>query len=333
MARYTDSVCRMCRREGTKLFLKGEKCFSTKCAVQNRPTPPGQHGQARQRKASEYGLQLREKQKARRAYGLMEGQFKRTFVRATGMKGITGETLLQLLELRLDNVVYRSGLASSRPQARQFVCHGLMTVNGKKVDIPSYSVKVGDVITFTITVTNTGNVTLYDVIVEDANTKLSDTIEVLAPEAVETYTTFYTITEEDLLNGFFTNTAKAEADDPTDEGDKNVKAKADTDVVEVLYTGKTREGKVFDSNRWADMPQERKNMIMTYQPEKARDNAIEFPLNGVIPGWTEGMKLVGKGGRIHLWIPSELAYGERAASPEIGPNEALFFDVELLNVK
>lgn len=118
-----------------------------------------------------------------------------------------------------------------------------------------------------------------------------------------------------------------------DEGDKNVKAKADTDVVEVLYTGKTREGKVFDSNRWADMPQERKNMIMTYQPEKARDNAIEFPLNGVIPGWTEGMKLVGKGGRIHLWIPSELAYGERAASPEIGPNEALFFDVELLNVK
>ncbi len=146
MARYTDSVCRMCRREGTKLFLKGEKCFSSKCAVQNRPTPPGQHGQARQRKASEYGLQLREKQKARRAYGLMEGQFKRTFVRATGMKGITGDNLLQLLELRLDNVVYRSGLASSRPQARQFVCHGLMTVNGKKVDIPSYTLKAGDVI-------------------------------------------------------------------------------------------------------------------------------------------------------------------------------------------
>lgn len=147
MARYTDSVCRMCRREGTKLFLKGEKCFSSKCAQQNRPTPPGQHGQARQRKASEYGLQLREKQKARRAYGLMEGQFKRTFVRATGMKGITGDNLLQLLELRLDNVVYRSGLAASRAQARQLVCHGLMTVNGKKVDIPSYSVKVGDVIT------------------------------------------------------------------------------------------------------------------------------------------------------------------------------------------
>ena len=146
MARYTDSVCRMCRREGTKLFLKGEKCFSSKCAQQTRPTPPGQHGQARQRKASEYGLQLREKQKARRAYGLMEGQFKRTFERATGMKGITGENLLQLLELRLDNVVYRSGLASSRAQARQFVCHGLMTVNGKKVDIPSYNCKEGDVI-------------------------------------------------------------------------------------------------------------------------------------------------------------------------------------------
>ncbi len=147
MARYTDSVCRLCRREGTKLFLKGEKCFSSKCAVTRRPTPPGQHGQARQRKASEYGLQLREKQKARRAYGLMEGQFKRTFIRATGMKGITGENLLQLLELRLDNVVYRSGLASSRAQARQFVCHGLMTVNGKKVDIPSFNTKVGDVIT------------------------------------------------------------------------------------------------------------------------------------------------------------------------------------------
>lgn len=146
MARYTDSVCRMCRREGTKLFLKGEKCFSSKCAVQNRPTPPGQHGQARQRKASEYGIQLREKQKARRAYGLMEGQFKRTFDRASNMQGIAGENLLQLLELRLDNVVYRSGLAASRAQARQIVCHGLVTVNGKKVDIPSYSVKVGDVI-------------------------------------------------------------------------------------------------------------------------------------------------------------------------------------------
>ena len=146
MARYTDSVCRMCRREGTKLFLKGDKCFSSKCAQTARPTPPGQHGQARARKASEYGIQLREKQKARRAYGLMEGQFRRTFGKAEGMKGITGENLLSLLERRLDNVVYRSGLASSRAQARQFVCHGLFTVNGKKVDIPSYTTKVGDVI-------------------------------------------------------------------------------------------------------------------------------------------------------------------------------------------
>lgn len=147
MARYCDSVCRLCRREGTKLFLKGEKCFSGKCAVVRRPTPPGQHGQARQRKVSEYGMQLREKQKARRTYGLMEGQFKRTFVRAEGMKGITGDNLLQLLELRLDNVVFRSGLGASRAQARQFVRHGHIRVNGKKVDIPSYCTKVGDVIT------------------------------------------------------------------------------------------------------------------------------------------------------------------------------------------
>ncbi len=146
MARYTDSVCRLCRREGTKLFLKGEKCFSAKCAQTTRPTPPGQHGQARARKASEYGIQLREKQKARRAYGLMEGQFHRTFNRAETMKGITGENLLSLLERRLDNVVYRSGLASSRAQARQFVAHGLFTVNGKKVDIPSFTTKVGDVV-------------------------------------------------------------------------------------------------------------------------------------------------------------------------------------------
>ena len=146
MARYTDSVCRLCRREGTKLFLKGDKCFSAKCAQTARPTPPGQHGQARARKASEYGIQLREKQKARRAYGLMEGQFRRTFGKAEGMKGITGENLLQLLERRLDNIVYRSGLASSRAQARQFVAHGLFMVNGKKVDIPSYTTKVGDVV-------------------------------------------------------------------------------------------------------------------------------------------------------------------------------------------
>ena len=148
MAKYTGPACRLCRREGTKLFLKGDRCFSDKCSVARRAQAPGQHGVGTGRKrVKEYGLQLREKQKARRAYGLMEGQFKRTFARATGMKGITGDNLLQLLELRLDNVVYRSGLAASRAQARQLVCHGLMTVNGKKVDIPSYSVKVGDVIT------------------------------------------------------------------------------------------------------------------------------------------------------------------------------------------
>ncbi len=147
MARYTDSVCRLCRREGTKLFLKGEKCFSSKCAVSKRPTPPGQHGQARQRKPSEYGLQLREKQKARRAYGLLEGQFFRTYERASNMKGVTGENLLSLLERRLDNVVYRAGFAASRPQARQLVLHGHFQVNGKKVDIPSYEVDQNDVIT------------------------------------------------------------------------------------------------------------------------------------------------------------------------------------------
>ena len=146
MARYTGSVCRMCRREGTKLFLKGEKCFSEKCALGKRPTPPGQHGQARQRKPSEYGMQLREKQKCRRAYGLLETQFYKTYERATNMKGITGENLLQLLELRLDNVIYRLGLAKTRRMARQIIVHGHILVNGKKVDIPSYSVKVGDVI-------------------------------------------------------------------------------------------------------------------------------------------------------------------------------------------
>ncbi len=147
MARNTGSVCRMCRREGTKLFLKGEKCFSQKCALAKRPTPPGQHGQARQRKMSEYGSQLREKQKARRAYGMLETQFHHTYENALKMKGVSGENLLQLLERRLDNVVYRAGLAASRAQARQLVNHGHFLVNGVKVDIPSYSVKQGDVIT------------------------------------------------------------------------------------------------------------------------------------------------------------------------------------------
>ncbi|MCI5771976.1 MAG: 30S ribosomal protein S4 [Clostridiales bacterium] len=147
MARYTGSVCRLCRREGTKLFLKGEKCFSQKCALTKRPTPPGQHGQARQRKMSEYGTQLREKQKARRAYGLLEGQFYKTYLEATSMKGITGDNLLSLLERRIDNVVYRAGFAASRPQARQLVLHGHFAVNGKKVDVPSYTMDENDVLT------------------------------------------------------------------------------------------------------------------------------------------------------------------------------------------
>ncbi len=147
MARYTGSVCRLCRREGTKLFLKGDKCYSPKCTFNVRPTPPGQHGQARQRKVSEYGIQLREKQKCRRAYGIMEGQFQRYYEKASNMRGVTGENLLALLERRLDNVVYRLGLGDSRPQARQFVLHGHVRVNGQKVNIPSFLVKEGDVIT------------------------------------------------------------------------------------------------------------------------------------------------------------------------------------------
>ena len=147
MARYTGSVCRLCRREGTKLFLKGDRCYGPKCAVGTRPTPPGEHGQARQRKMSEYGMQLREKQKARRAYGVMETQFHRYFKKAEAQKGITGENLLVTLERRLDNVVYRLGFGASRPQARQLVRHGHILVNGKKVSIPSYLLSVNDVIT------------------------------------------------------------------------------------------------------------------------------------------------------------------------------------------
>ena len=147
MARYTGSVCRLCRREGCKLFLKGEKCYGPKCTVNARPTPPGEHGQARQRKMSEYGMQLREKQKAKRAYGVLESQFHKYFEEADRQKGITGDNLLVLLERRLDNVVYRTGFGASRPMARQLILHGHIRVNGKKVDIPSYLVKAGDVIT------------------------------------------------------------------------------------------------------------------------------------------------------------------------------------------
>lgn len=147
MARYTDSVCRLCRREGLKLFLKGDRCYGAKCAVTKRHTPPGQHGQARTRKQSEYGIQLREKQKCRRAYGVLESQFRKYFDMASNMRGVTGENMLGLLERRLDNVAYRLGLGESRAMARQMVLHGHIRVNGKKVDIPSYLIKVGDVIT------------------------------------------------------------------------------------------------------------------------------------------------------------------------------------------
>jgi len=145
MARYTGAVCRLCRREGQKLFLKGERCYTDKCPVARRPYAPGQHGQSR-KKLSEYGIQLREKQKARRYYGVLESQFEKYFEMATKKKGITGENLLQILESRLDNVVYRLGFATSRPEARQLVRHGHFNVNGKRVNIPSYLVKEGDVI-------------------------------------------------------------------------------------------------------------------------------------------------------------------------------------------
>lgn len=146
MARYTDSVCRQCRREGAKLFLKGDRCFGAKCAIVKRPTPPGQHGVSR-KKQSQYGIQLREKQKARRAYGVLEGQFRGYFQQASRMRGVTGENLLMLLERRLDNVVYRLGMGDSRAHARQMVTHGHIRVNGKKVNIPSFRVKLNDEIT------------------------------------------------------------------------------------------------------------------------------------------------------------------------------------------
>ena len=145
MARYTDAVCRICRREGDKLFLKGDRCYTDKCAIARRSYAPGQHGQGR-KKNSEYGMQLREKQKAKRYYGLLEGQFYHYFELAEKMAGVTGENLLQVLESRLDNVVYRAGFAMSRPEARQLVTHGHFTVNGSKVDIPSYRLKAGDVV-------------------------------------------------------------------------------------------------------------------------------------------------------------------------------------------
>lgn len=145
MAKYNDAKCRLCRREGTKLFLKGERCFSEKCSYERRPTVPGQAGKLR-KKLSDYAVQLREKQKVRRVYGVLEKQFFGYYTRAEMQKGVSGTNLLSMLERRLDNVIYRMGFASSRSQARQLVRHGLFTLNGKKVTIPSLQVRIGDVI-------------------------------------------------------------------------------------------------------------------------------------------------------------------------------------------
>jgi small subunit ribosomal protein S4 len=143
MARYTASVCRLCRREGAKLFLKGTRCYTKKCSFERRPTPPGQHG-VRRRKMGEYGIQLREKQKVRRVYGVLERQFRNYYRDAESHTGVTGEALLQRLETRMDNVVFRLGFGTSRPQARQLVAHGHFAVNGVPTDIPSYELKPGD---------------------------------------------------------------------------------------------------------------------------------------------------------------------------------------------
>ncbi|AGC69566.1 30S ribosomal protein S4 [Thermoclostridium stercorarium subsp. stercorarium DSM 8532] len=145
MARYTGASCRLCRREGQKLFLKGERCYSNKCAIERRSYAPGMHGQQR-KKLSEYGIQLREKQKAKRFYGVLESQFRKYYEMAIRRKGITGEILLQILESRLDNVVYRMGFGTSRAEARQLITHGHFLVNGKRVNIPSYLVREGDVV-------------------------------------------------------------------------------------------------------------------------------------------------------------------------------------------
>jgi small subunit ribosomal protein S4 len=146
MARYTGPACRLCRREKTKLFLKGPKCESLKCPIERRPYPPGEHGRDRMRPGSEYSVQLREKQKARRIYGVLETQFRNLYDEANRQSGITGENLLRMLELRLDNIAFRAGWGASRAQARQLVRHGHVSVNGKRVTIPSYRVRQGDVI-------------------------------------------------------------------------------------------------------------------------------------------------------------------------------------------
>jgi len=149
MATTNGAQCKICRRNGTKLFLKGQRCMTDKCAFERRAYAPGEHGQRRRGKPTDYGIQLREKQKAKRAYGVLERQFRKYYLEAERQKGVTGENLLRLLETRLDNIVYRLGFAQSRATARQLVVHGHMQVNGKKVDIPSYSLKAGDVVSVT----------------------------------------------------------------------------------------------------------------------------------------------------------------------------------------
>ena len=168
MARYTGPVCRLCRREGTKLFLKGERCMTGKCAIDRRSTAPGQHGAAN-KKVKEYGMQMREKQKAKRYYGVLEKQFRNYFKEADRKEGITGENLLKLLECRLDNVVYRMGMAESRKEARQLVLHAHFLLNGKKVNIPSMLIKVGDVITVNATSKNSAK---FKELVEGIDSKL-----------------------------------------------------------------------------------------------------------------------------------------------------------------
>jgi len=187
VARYTGPVCRLCRRERMKLFLKGAKCDSMKCPIERRPYPPGEAGRARQRQGSEYLLQLREKQKARRIYGLMEKQFRRIYAEANRRSGVTGENLLQMLELRLDNVTFRAGWGASRAQSRQLVRHGHVAVNGKRVTIPSYTLRKGDVVSLR----------------EKARTMIVvqhniDTLDRLTPQWLETGDGGFQVTARDL---------------------------------------------------------------------------------------------------------------------------------------
>ena len=168
MARYTGPACRICRRQGDKLMLKGDKCFTPKCPVEKRHTPPGQHSSSRRKKVSEYSLQLKEKQRARYIYGVLERQFRKHFAEAERLPGLSGENLLQILEMRLDNVAYRLGFADSRRQARQLVLHGHISVKGRVTDIPSYQVKVGNVISWK---EGSTKLVLYQVVVKNIESK------------------------------------------------------------------------------------------------------------------------------------------------------------------